>query len=91
MPIYFPSYDEKYATAIIPITKDIQTIIIRIMVKVISLFFSFFKLHLDFIINSIIFGTLRETNIIREVFDNIAQELHIKSEQLIKELKLDKK
>ncbi len=42
------------------------------------------------IINSIIFGTLREPNLIREIFDSIAQELHIKSEQLIRELKLHK-
>ena len=43
------------------------------------------------IINSIMHGTLRETNLIRDVYDETAEKLHFKSKQLIKELKLDKK
>ena len=43
------------------------------------------------IINSIMHGTLRETNLIRDIYDETAEKLHFKSKQLIKELKLDKK
>jgi len=41
------------------------------------------------IINSIMHGTLRETNLIRDAYDETAEKLHLKSKQLIKELKLD--
>ena len=43
------------------------------------------------IINSIIWGSLRDTDIIREVWNRIAEENHITAQKIIKELKLDRK
>ncbi len=43
------------------------------------------------IINSIIWGTLRNSDMIRNYFDTVIRELHIEANKVIKELKLDKK
>ena len=43
------------------------------------------------IINSIIWGTARDTDLIRDIYDVIVKELHFEARKIIKELKLDKK
>jgi hypothetical protein len=42
------------------------------------------------IINSIIWGTLKDPNMIREIYQTIVEENHIYAQKLIKELKMDK-
>ena len=42
-------------------------------------------------LNSIIWGSLRDTDMIREVWNRIAKENHITAQKIIKELKLDRK
>jgi len=45
---------------------------------------------INIIIQSIIAGTLKDTNLIREIYSQTTRLLHIKATKLIKELKLDK-